>query len=254
MRSLICEGGVVHARSGEAAHRLAHRLYFLAVDVDELPALSARLRLFGHNRRAPVAIRDADYLGAAGRGLRAAVEALARAGGVTEPLARIELLTQARVLGFVFNPVSFFLCHDAGGALRCAVAEVANTYGGRHRYLCWAGNRLPGPAATYRVDKTFYVSPYLHGPAVYDFSFVSDGNRRAVRTDVRRPDGELILRARMGGIGRPLDDRALAGALLRHPLMPQRILAAIHWHAWRLRRRGVAHMDPPAHDRTWEAA
>jgi DUF1365 family protein len=249
MRSALCEGEVVHTRADAAAHRLAHRVCFFALDVDELPALSARLRLFGHNRRAPVAIRDADYTGAAGRGLRAAVEELARAGGVAGPLARIELVTQARVLGFVFNPVSFFLCHDAGGALRCAVAEVANTYGGRHRYLCWQGNRLPGRAASFRVAKAFYVSPYLHGPAVYDFAFASDGDRREVRTDVRRPDGELVLRARMSGVGRPLDDPTLARALLRYPLMPQRILAAIHWHAWRLRRRGVVHLDPPPQDR-----
>ena len=62
---------------------------------------------------------------------------------------------QARVLGYVFNPLSVFWCHDADGVLRHVIAEVHNTYGGRHAYL------LPPtgdqPAA---VKKTLYVSPF----------------------------------------------------------------------------------------------
>ncbi len=249
MRSAIYQGEVVHARADAVRNRFAHPVAFFGLDVDELPELSRRLRLFGHNRRALVALHDADHDGAGARGLRAAVEELAAAGGVTGPLPHIELITQARVLGFGFNPASFFLCRDAAGALRCAVAEVANTYGGRHRYLCWDGNRLPGRVHAFRVTKAFYVSPYLHGPATYDFSFEVDGDRREVRTDVRRPGGELVLRARMTGIRRTLDDAGLARMLLRYPLMPQRILGTIHWHAWRLRRRGVVHLDPPPRDR-----
>ncbi len=253
-RSAVYEGEVVHVRADEVRHRLAHRVCFFGLDVDELPGLSRRLRLFGHNRAAPVSVRDRDYTGAAAAGLRASVEAFARAGGVTAAPATIELITQPRVLGFTFNPVSFFLCRDAAGELTCAVAEVANTYGGRHRYLCWAGNRLPGRDPAYRVAKAFYVSPYLHGPASYDFSFALGDDRREVRTDVRRPGGELILRARMAGAGRPVDDAALARLLLRYPLMPQRILGMIHWHALRLRRRGVLHLDPPPADRRREPA
>ena len=49
------------------------------------------------------------------------------------------------MLGYVFNPVSFFLGYDAAGALTSVVAEVNNTYGGRHRYVL-------GPAQ--RVDPT----------------------------------------------------------------------------------------------------
>ena len=42
---------------------------------------------------------------------------------------------QARVLGYVFNPLTLYWCHDADGVLRHIVAEVHNTYGGRHAYL-----------------------------------------------------------------------------------------------------------------------
>jgi hypothetical protein len=40
-----------------------------------------------------------------------------------------------RVFGYVFNPVSFWFCHDRAGALIAVLAEVNNTFGGRHSYL-----------------------------------------------------------------------------------------------------------------------
>ena len=59
------------------------------------------------------------------------------------------------MLGYVFNPLSLYWCHDADGVLRPVVAEVHNTYGGRHAYL------LP-PDATKpaMVTKKLYVSPF----------------------------------------------------------------------------------------------
>ncbi len=44
----------------------------------------------------------------------------------------IWLQTFPRVLGYVFNPVSFWLCHDRDGLLRAVLAEVNNTFGEHH--------------------------------------------------------------------------------------------------------------------------
>jgi hypothetical protein len=44
---------------------------------------------------------------------------------------RITLVTNLRVLGYVFNPASFYLCRDTAGALRAVVVEVHNTHGER---------------------------------------------------------------------------------------------------------------------------
>ena len=40
-----------------------------------------------------------------------------------------------RMLGYVFNPISFWLCHDAAGAVRAVLCEVRNTFGEQHNYL-----------------------------------------------------------------------------------------------------------------------
>ncbi len=247
-RSAVYVGRVAHLRSGAAAHRLAYPFYFFGVDVDELPALSARLRLFGHNRPALFAIHDRDYSGGAA-GLREAALEVARCGGVTAPIATIELLTQPRVAGFVFNPVSFYLCRDASAALVCVVAEVANTYGGRHRYLLWDGNRIG--AGAYRTDKAFYVSPYIHDAASYEWRFRAAGGRRAVGMRVVDRAGRPFFRAAMVGRPRPLTDATLAWLSVRFPFQPARILARIHARAWWLRRRGVEHRPPPPADTAW---
>jgi len=249
MRSAVYVGRVAHVRTGAVAHRLAHPLFFFGVDVDELPALSARLRLFAHNRSALFAVRDRDYAGAAAAGLRDAALEVARRGGVTAPIARVELLTQPRVAGFVFNPVSFYLCRDDGDDLVCAVAEVANTYGGRHRYLLWDGNRVG--AHTYRTDKAFYVSPYVHDAAAYEWRFRLGPGRRAVAMRVLDRDGRPFFRAAMAGRARTLTDATLGWLSLRYPLQPARVLLSIHARAWRLRRRGIEHRPPPPEDTAW---
>src|SRR5688572_25894991 len=42
------------------------------------------------------------------------------------------LVTMPRILGYVFNPVSFCLCLDEAGVLRAVLCEVHNTFGEHH--------------------------------------------------------------------------------------------------------------------------
>ena len=65
------------------------------------------------------------------------------------------MLTQLRVLGYVFNPVSFYWCYAADGSLACMVAELNNTFGERLPEL------LHGPALEYEHDKRLHVSPFF---------------------------------------------------------------------------------------------
>ena len=65
------------------------------------------------------------------------------------------MLTNARVFGHVFNPLSVFWCLNDDGSQRCVVAEVHNTYGERHCYLLETDER-----GGVRTSKEFYVSPF----------------------------------------------------------------------------------------------
>jgi DUF1365 family protein len=259
-RSAIYTGHVTHSRRGDVTDRFRYPLYFASIDLDELPALARDLRLFGHDRRQLFALRDRDYAGTGpGVGIRAAALAfLAAHAPARPPPARVELLTQLRVFDYVFNPVSFFLCWSAAGTLDAVIAEVNNNWGGNHRYLLDAGNRLAGAAARFRTPKVFFVSPMIQGAASYVWHVEATGpgaQRLAIRVDVHRPgadgadgaDGDLGERffvAHLAGERHPLDDRALARLLVSYPLMTVKIIGLIHWHALRLYLRGVPYRAP----------
>jgi DUF1365 family protein len=243
--SALYRGHLVHSRRDAHRRTFRYPLYVACLDLDRLEDLP---RLVAHNRPGLFALRDADYDGGAG-GLRAAFDRALADRGLPRP-AHARLVTQLRVAGYVFNPVSFFLGYDRGGALTAAIAEINNTYGGRHRYLLGPAER-DGDA--FRSDKVFFVSPFLHGPARYRWTFDAplDGDRLGLTVDVRDPDDERVFVAHLAGARAPLTGRALLAAALRHPLMPLQVIALIHWQALHLHRAGAPYRRPGPDHRPW---
>ena len=249
-RSGLYRGSLMHARDDEHARRaFRYPVYVAAIDLDELAALDRGLALFSHGRRNLFALDDRDYEGGA-HGLAAGLADLLAANGLPAPHTT-RLITNLRVAGYVFNPVSFFLAYDAAGGLASVVAEVNNTYGGRRRYVLGPAQRLAAaPRAPGRVGfrhvRELFVSPFLHGPAIYDFWFDAplDGDRLAITMHVTRPTGERIFVARLAGQRRPLTDRTLLAAAVRYPLMTLQVIGLIHLEALRLRLRGVPYFRP----------
>jgi DUF1365 family protein len=254
-RSALYVGHLLHVRGGGEPHHFRYRVSFAAIDVDELPDLASRLTLLSHNQPNVYSLHDADYAGAAERGMRGSIHRFAEQRGVAAPLGQIVLLTQLRAFGWVFNPVSFFLCYPtavpSGSRAEpvCVVAEVNNTYGHSHRYLLDARNRVHGGGLRYRTAKELYVSPFLADDHSYEWELASAGTAQpAARHDVRMRlsrHGRETFMARLVGDRRELSDRSLFKLLWSHPLMPQRILAGIHWQALKLRVKGLQYRPPP---------
>jgi DUF1365 family protein len=252
-RSTILTGRVMHHRIEPFGHGFRYPLYMFRLDLDELPVLAGRLRLFGVNRPRPVTFRDADHLGPSGRPLRASVQARLTEAGVAEYPARIELVTQCRVFGYVFNPVSFYFCYRAAGDLLAVIVEVHNTFGEQHCYVLPAERSDGSPTAAARVwrdKKTFHVSPFLTLDGTYRFQFALSDDHLDVRIDLHRA-GQPVFVSRLTLHRRPLDDRALAGVLVRYPLMTLRIVGAIHWQALRLWLKGARCTPKPSYDPEW---
>jgi DUF1365 family protein len=247
VRSALYRGEVVHARNDRHARRaFRYPVYTAVIDPTELPMLSARLRLLGHNRPALFALRDRDYEDAAD-GLAAAHARAIAPLGLAPPRA-LRVVTNLAVAGYVFNPVSFFLGYRAdapGAAPEHVVAEVNNTYGGRHRYLLGPAHQVASPS-TYRVERTFFVSPFLHGQRTYEFDVGAplDGATLDVRMHVATMAGVRGFSARLRGARLPLTDRNLARLALRFPLMTVQVIGLIHWQALRLRALGVPYRAP----------
>ena len=140
---------ITHVRRAPVQSPSTTARYSWYIDIDDLPALPGLLR--------PFARFDArDHLsGGEEDTLRHRVDAFLAENGISLPGGRITALLQARVLGYVFNPLSLFWCHDADGTLRAVIAEVHNTYGQRHAYLLPSGETQPAT-----VTKRMYVSPF----------------------------------------------------------------------------------------------
>jgi DUF1365 family protein len=247
MNSCVYEARLSHARLRPVAHRFDYPVWYLLLDLDELPALHRRLRLFSHNRPNLVALHDRDHASAT----RATLVDFLRAHGVdaSAPGWKFLLLTHARVLGYVFNPVTFTYCHAPDGALACVVAEVRNTFGKVHRYLLDERARVASsPSAAYDVDKLLHVSPFFDLELGYRFHFRRLDERLELTMDVTPPGRDLVFHARLAGERRPLDDATLARLCLRYPLSTVQVIAAIHWQALRLWLAGASFHSEPAYD------
>ena len=123
MRSGLYAGTLAHARRSPRRNAFSYPVSFFVLDLDELPELERRLRLFSVNRRNVVTFHDRDHFDDDGRSTKAKVLAFARERGVDLPDdTRVLMLAQLRVLGYVFNPVSFYWCYRPDGELACMVA------------------------------------------------------------------------------------------------------------------------------------
>ncbi|NMO89821.1 DUF1365 domain-containing protein [Actinomycetospora sp. TBRC 11914] len=216
---------VGHRRSQVLDDAFTHRMVLWLVDLDDLPSFPG------------IAFRGADHLGHPDRPIRENLDAFLAAEGRPRP-ARVLMLAHPRTLGYVFNPITLYWCHDADGALTAVVAEVHNTYGGRHHYLLDVDD-----AGRARVDKDFYVSPFFPVDGEYRMRVPEPAETLAATVVLRRPDEAGVLTtafvATMRGRRRPATRAAVVRALLRHPLVTQRVSLAIRRRGIRLWARGL---------------
>jgi hypothetical protein len=217
-------------------YEFEHDVFYVALDLAEIDEVVGRLRLVGRNRRSLVAFHDADYLPTPATDLPADIRAHLRSEGVNPAGWRVTLVTNLRVLGYAFNPASFYLCRDASGVLQVVIVEVHNTYGERHLYTLQSREADGRFAAS--MDKELFVSPFIEAEGRYSVSVRDD--REGLRIGINeRQDGEHLLSTSLILRRVRLTNRTLARMLLRHPLMSHRTIGLIHWHALRLWMRGA---------------
>jgi uncharacterized protein len=231
-------GSVFHRRLGANAYRFRYRLFWLYVDLDELGALDASLRLFSHNRFNLFSLFDRDHGDGNSAALRAQAEARLAENGIDIEGGPIRLLCVPRALGFGFNPLSVYFCFGQDGRLAALIYEVHNTFGDRHSYVLSA-SRSAG-VVRQACDKAFFVSPFLPMGLRYEFQVAPPGEMIMVAIRAIGSDGPA-LRAALAGKRRDLTDRGLLRAAIAVPLVSVKTIVAIHWQALRLFARGAVY-------------
>ncbi|MDX1690904.1 MAG: DUF1365 domain-containing protein [Acidimicrobiia bacterium] len=227
-RSAIYRGRVSHTRLRPFRHRFEYRVYYLLLDVDEIDHLTRRLRWFSRNRFNLLGIADRDH--GDGAGLREWADRTLETAGITAD--RIAVLAFPRVLGYVFDPISvWYAWRD--DELVGVVHEVHNTFGDRHAYVVPVTDDL-----RHGFDKALHVSPFMDMSSRYEFAMTLPGERLTIGIRQHDDDGPLF-RASLRLRREPLTDRTLLRMFVSHPLVTIKAIAAIHWQALRLWRRGA---------------
>jgi uncharacterized protein len=226
---------VTHTRRHPVRRAFRHHTYLWLVDLDRLPGVPWWLR--------PAArFRATDHLGSPDRGIRENLDAWLADQGVDLRGGRVLMLTNARVFGHVFNPITVYWCHDPDDEPVCVVAEVHNTYGERHCYLL-----RPDPAGRAETDKAFYVSPFLTVEGRYVMRLARPAERLSVAISLRQGQ-RTPFSASLTGARRPATPWTLLRLLLRHPLPTHRISALIRRHGIALWLRRLPVVPRTPHD------
>ncbi|MEU0131286.1 MULTISPECIES: DUF1365 domain-containing protein [unclassified Streptomyces] len=234
MSSALYPCTITHVRTAPRKYGLRHRTYLWLIDPDRPPRLPALLR--------PLAGFDArDHFGGTAPTVRAGLERFLRARGVDLGDGSVTMLTQARVFGHVFNPLTVYWCHRPDGTPLCVVAEVHNTYGERHCYL------LDPDAADRAVTaKDFYVSPFFPVDGHYRMRLPEPDLRLSLTVHLEREDARPFT-ATVLGTRRPGTPAQLLRLFLRHPFSTLVVSVAIRLHGIRLFLRRLPVQPRPRH-------
>jgi DUF1365 family protein len=229
-------GTLRHRRFTPVAHEFTYPLFMALLDIDRVSELMRRSRLTSHNAWNWATFDDRDHLGEPGPPLRERLVIDASRHGIELPDGRVFLLTHLRYLGYCFNPVSFFYCFDRAEQLQIVLAEVSNTFGGRHHY--WL--RADPASRTFRAAaaKSLYVSPFMAADLEYSFAFTPPASRLVAHMATRQA-GSVGFDATLSLARRPWNAAEVRGALMRFPAMTAAVMARIHWQALKLWWKGV---------------
>lgn len=238
----ILVGETFHLRKGGPQNAFRYGVDYVLMRIE--PERSSRSRILRRRGPALMGLFDRDH----GRGGTAmgmwARECAARFGLPPEASAEIWLLTQPRTLGFVFNPVSFWIFRDASGRVCAVLAEVNNTFGDRHSYFCARPDFQPlGNGEEIEAAKVFHVSPFQEVGGHYRFTLRFSSEAIAICIDHQR--GEHGLLATLEGSLAPMTERGLLAMLGRYPLGALRVFGLIHWQALRLKLKGARYRTRP---------
>ncbi|WP_208948216.1 DUF1365 domain-containing protein [Segnochrobactrum spirostomi] len=225
-------GSVQHRRFRPRPHRLKYRLFMLHLDVDDLAGTARASRLLSVNRWNLISFHEADH-GPKGEGsLGDRVRRLARERGLDWDGSRVSIVAMPRVFGYVFNPLSLYLCRNADGRLAALIYEVRNTFGGMHHYA-FDVDRPEAGTLRHQCAKDFFVSPFLPMEMNYRFHLKPPAEHFSLAIEDNDGEGRMLV-ATMTLARRALSTRALAGVLVGLPLMTFKVIVGIHWEALRL--------------------
>ena len=237
MHSCIYEGTIRHRRYRPRPNMFQYRLFFMFLDLTELPTLFDIHPLWSNERFNIACFRRQDHFGDPKIPLGQAVQDLVEERLGNRPNGPIRLLTHLRYFGLCFNPASFYYCYDpTDSRVDTIVVEIHNTpWGERYCYVLGAeSNEHPITNwRRHRFAKAFHVSPFIDIDIHYDWRFrLPDDSIRVHMIDYEK--GERLFDASLALQRREINRQTLTRVLIRYPVMTGKVVTMIYWQALRL--------------------
>lgn len=217
---------VRHVRTRPLRHAFTYRTYQWFVDLDDLPCPPTWLKPFA-------GFHAGDHLGNKNVSIRQNVDTFLAARGINLDGGRVTMLTQARVLGYSYHPITIYWCRHSSGALECILAELHNTYGERHCYVI-----RPDLQGRANVPKEMYVSPFFPVDGSYNVSIPEPDDRLRVSVKLERDDHRPFI-ATLQGRQLPATTSNVLRLALRHPWATALVSAQIRFQGTYLHIRGL---------------
>lgn len=235
---------VAHARLRPKKNSFHYHVYYLCLPLAKRAELNL-LKLLSQNKFNLFSLNARDHDVPVG-GYEAWIRDVLAQYNITHANGEIVLLTLPRVLGYVFNPVSFWFCLNAEGKLACVLSEVRNTFGEKHCYLSYHDDgRVIDKDDWLRAEKVMHVSPFIPVEGHYEFRFAYGEEKVGVWINHHDADG-LLLTTSLVGKRQPLNDAALFRCFWRYPLVTLKVIGLIHFQAIKLMRKGIVYRPKPA--------
>jgi len=237
--SCIYTAKVMHHRLAPKKHAFWYNVYMFYLDLDEIDLLAKNLRWFNRNRFNIFSFRDKEHLQLPkenpdqSKNIRTHLEAYLNQHGVEGKGLKIMLLTNLNVLGYNFNPVSFYYCFDKHGNVVCCVAEISNTYR-EMKLFFFAKEDLDGDTFKKTTTKYFYVSPFIDHDDTFDFRLKVPANELNIEIDDLDKNGKRFFISTLKGKSKPLTNVSLLKSFFSIPLIPLQVMGLIHWQAFKL--------------------
>ena len=235
MTSCIYNGTVIHKRFKPKIHFFKYKVFSLLIDLSELNFLDKNIIFFSYNKFNLISFFDKDHGERNGTSLIEWVKKNLKENDVNCENIRIKLLCYPRILGYVFNPLSIFYVYDKNDKLISLLYEVKNTFGEQHTYIfkIKENNLLK-----HNCEKKFHVSPFIEMNCSYFFRTLKPAEKISIIIDQYQLN-EKILYASQDGKRTDFTTSELIKSYLKHPLMTFKVIAAIHFEAFKLWTKGI---------------
>ena len=229
----------MHNRMEPKKHRFHYRIFMFYIDLDEIELLRKKLWMFSHNKFNFFSFRDKEHLQLPAENpdktsntKQHIIDYLSQ-NKINIGNGKIMLLTNLNVLGYNFNPVSFYFCYDEQEQPICSIVEVCNTFLEMKPYFLGADTMKEGQFKL-NTEKYFYVSPFIDMDTNFDFDLHIPGEKLQLKIDDYDKEGKRFFISTLSGIRKPLKDSTLLLYFFSFPLITLKVIGLIHLQASKL--------------------